>query len=69
MGNADHCPLVLDPTIAGMTATKVLIDGGARLYNMFRNTKEDGTRIHRDDYSNKHSFYKIVLSKAAMPLG
>jgi hypothetical protein len=27
IGNADHYPLVLDPTIAGMTITKVLIDG------------------------------------------
>ena len=29
MTNVDHYPLVLDPTIAGMTVPKVLIDGGA----------------------------------------
>jgi hypothetical protein len=27
MENAGHYPLVLDPTITGMTVTKVLIDG------------------------------------------
>ena len=35
VGNAGHYPLVLDPTIAGMTVTKVLIDGGARLNIIF----------------------------------
>ena len=28
VGNVGHYLLVLDPTIAGMTVTKVLIDGG-----------------------------------------
>ena len=38
VGNADHYPLVLDPTIAGMTVTKVLIDGGAGLNIIFLET-------------------------------
>jgi hypothetical protein len=36
--NAGHYPLVLDPTIAGMTITKVLIDGRARLNIIFLET-------------------------------
>ena len=38
VGNAGHYPLVLDPTIAGMTVTKVLIDGGAGLNILFSKT-------------------------------
>jgi hypothetical protein len=38
VGNADLYPLVPDPTIAGMTVTKVLIDGGARLNIIFSET-------------------------------
>ena len=38
IGNACHYPLVLDPTIAGMTVTKVLIDRGARLNIIFSKT-------------------------------
>ena len=38
VGNAGHYPLVLDPTIAGMTVTKVLIDGGAGLNIIFSKT-------------------------------
>ena len=38
VGNAGHYPLVLDPTIAGMTITKVLIDGGAGLNIIFSET-------------------------------
>ena len=33
--NVGHYPLVLDPTTAGMTITKVLIDGGAELNIIF----------------------------------
>jgi hypothetical protein len=36
--NVGHYPLVLDPTIAGMTVTKVLIDGGAGLNIIFADT-------------------------------
>jgi hypothetical protein len=35
VGNVDHYPLVLDLTIAGMTITNVLIDGGAGLNIIF----------------------------------
>ena len=35
VGNTGHYPLVLDPTIAGMTVTKVLIDGGFGLNIIF----------------------------------
>jgi hypothetical protein len=38
VGNASLYPLVLDPTIAGMMITKVLIDGGARLNIIFSET-------------------------------
>ena len=38
VGNIGHYPLVLDPTIAGMTVTKVLIDGGAGLNIIFSET-------------------------------
>ena len=38
VGNVDHYPLVLDTTIAGMTVTKVLIDGGAGLNIIFSET-------------------------------
>ena len=57
VGNAGHYLLVLDPTIAGMTVTKVLIDEGAGLNIIFlENAKEDGTTTSRDDYTNEHSF-------------
>ena len=38
VGNAGHYPLVLGPTIAGMTVTKVLIDRGAGLNIIFSET-------------------------------
>ena len=38
IGNAGHYPLVLDPTIAGMTVMKVLIDRGAGLNIIFSET-------------------------------
>ena len=53
-----------------MTVTKVLIDGGDGLNIIFfRNAKKDGTTTRRDDYTNEHPFYGIVLGKAVMPLG
>jgi hypothetical protein len=38
VGNAGHYPLVLDPTIAVMTVTKVLIDGEVGLNILFLET-------------------------------
>jgi hypothetical protein len=57
VGNTGHYPLVLDPTIAGMTITKVLIDGGAGLNIIFF------------DMLRTIPFYGIVPDEVAMPLG
>jgi hypothetical protein len=38
IGNAGLYPLILDPTITGMTVTNVLIDGGVGLNIMFLET-------------------------------
>jgi hypothetical protein len=68
--NAEHYPLVLDPTIAGMIVTKVLIDGGAGLNIIFANTLR---KISLDFVGlltpTDVPFYEIVPGKAAMPLG
>jgi hypothetical protein len=70
VGNAGLYPLVLDPTIAGMIVTKVLIDGGAGLNIIF----SEMLRKMRLDFAGLItpigvSFYEIVPDKAAMPLG
>jgi hypothetical protein len=70
MGNAGHYPLVLDPTITGMTITKVLIDWGARLNIIFSETlRKMGLEFTRMITPMSVPFYMIVPSKAAMPLG
>jgi hypothetical protein len=70
VGNAGLYPLGLDPTIVGMTVTKVLIDGGAGLKIIFSETLKkmelDFTGLITP---TGISFYGIVLGKAAMPLG
>jgi hypothetical protein len=64
--NAGHYPLVLDPTIVGMTITKVLIDGGVGLNIIFSETlRKMGLMITPTSVP----FYGIVPGKAAMPLG
>jgi hypothetical protein len=69
VGNPDHYPLVLDPTIAGMTVTKVLIDGGAGLNIIFLETlKKMGLEFARMITPTSIRFYGIVPGKAAMPL-
>ena len=69
MTNAGHYPLVLGPTIAGMTVTKVLIDGGVGLNIIFVDTLK---KIDLDFTSlltpNDVPFYGIVPGKAAMTL-
>jgi hypothetical protein len=70
IGNVGLYPLVLDPTIAWMIVTKVLIDGGARLNIIFLET----LRKMGLDFTGLITpigipFYGIVPSKAAMPLG
>jgi hypothetical protein len=68
--NVEHYLLVIDPTIAGMTVTKVLIDGGAWLNIIFFDTLR---KIHLDFAGlltlTDVPFYGIVLDKAAMPFG
>jgi hypothetical protein len=67
--NAGLYPLVLDPTIAGMTVTKVLIDGGAGLNIIFLETlRKMGLDFARSITPIGVPFYGIVPSKAAMPL-
>jgi hypothetical protein len=70
VGNAGHYPLVLDPTIAGMTVIKVLIDGRARLNIIFLETlRKIGLEFTEMITPTSVPFYGIVPSKAAMPLG
>jgi hypothetical protein len=70
MGNIGHYPLVLDLTIAGMTVTKVLIDGGAGLNIIFSETlRKMGLKFTGMITLTSVPFYWIVPGKAAMPLG
>jgi hypothetical protein len=69
MGNTGHYPLVLDPTIAGMTVTKVLIDGEAGLNIIFFETlRKMGLEFAGMITPTNVPFNGIVPSKAAMPL-
>jgi hypothetical protein len=62
-------PLVLDPTIAGMTVTKVLIDGGAGLNIIFSKTlRKIGLDFVRLITPTGIPLYGIVPSKASIPL-
>jgi hypothetical protein len=68
--NAGHYPLVLDPTIVGMTIRKVLIDGRARLNIIFLETlRKIGLEFAGMITPTSVPFYGIVPGKAAMPLG
>ena len=70
MTNAGHYPLVLGPTIVGMTVPKVLIDGDAGLNIIFADTlKKIGLDFTSLLTPTNVSFYGIVPGKAAMPLG
>ena len=69
MTNAGHYPLVLGPTIAGMTVPKVLIDGGVGLNIIFADTvKKVGLDFTSLLTPTDVPFYRIVPSKAAMRL-
>jgi hypothetical protein len=69
MENAGYYPLVLDPTIAGMTVTKVLVDGGARLNIIFLETlRKMGIEFTEMITPTSVPFYGIVPSKATMPI-
>ena len=68
MTNAGHYPLILGPTIAGMTVPKVLIDGGAGLNIIFADTlKKIGLDFTSLLTPTDIPFYGIVPGKAAMP--
>ena len=70
MTNADHYPLVLGPTIAGMTVPKVLIDGSVGLNIIFADTlKKIGLDFTSLLTPTDVPFYEIVPDKDAMPLG
>jgi hypothetical protein len=70
VGNARHYPLVLDPTIAGLTVTKVLIDGGVGLNIIFSDTlRKMGLDLAGLITPASIPFYGIVPGKAVMPLG
>ena len=57
VGNVGHYPLVLVPTIAGMTVTKVLIDGGAGLNIIFLETlRKMGLQLAGMITPTKHTF-------------
>ena len=68
--NVGHYPLVMGPTIAGMTVPKVLIDGGVGLNIIFVDTlKKIGLDFTMLLTPTDVPFYGIVPGKAAMPLG
>ena len=70
MTNVGHYPLVLGPTIAGMTVPKVLIDGGVGLNIIFVDTlKKIGLDFTSLLTPTNVPFYGTVPGKAAMPLG
>jgi hypothetical protein len=70
VGNASLYPLVLDPTIAGITITRVLIDGGAGFNIIFSETlTKMGLDLAGLITPIGIPFYGIVVGKAAMPLG
>lgn len=67
---AGHYPLVLQPTIAGITVTKVLIDGGAGLNILFADTLKK-MKLDCDGLMTPTiiPFYGIVPGEASIPLG
>jgi len=70
MTNVSHYPLILGPTIAGMTVPKVLINGGAGLNIIFVDTpKKIGLDFTSLLTPSNVPFYGIVPSKATIPLG
>ena len=70
MTNAGHYPLILGPTITGMTVPKGLIDGGSGLNIIFADTlKKIGLDFTSLLTPTDVPFYRIVPGKATMPLG
>jgi hypothetical protein len=68
VSNAGLYPLILDPTIIGMTVTKVLIDGGVRLNIIFSNTLwKMGVDFLKMMTPTCIPFYRIGLGEVATP--
>jgi hypothetical protein len=62
-------PLVLDPVVAEVRLTKVLIDGGSGLNLIFASTLRMGLDFKDMLVLSKSPFYGIVPGNAAYPLG
>jgi hypothetical protein len=63
-------PLVLDPVVAEVTLTRVLIDGGSGLNLIFISTlRKMGLDLMDMLFPSKSPFYSIVPGNAAHPLG
>jgi hypothetical protein len=63
-------PLVLDPVVAKVRLTKVLIDGGSGLNLIFASTlRKMGLDFKDMLVPSKSPFYGIILGNAAHPLG
>jgi hypothetical protein len=63
-------PLVLDPVVAEVKLTRVLIDGGSGLNLIFTSTlKKMGLDLTNNLVLSKAPFYGIVPGNAAHPLG
>jgi hypothetical protein len=63
-------PLVLDPVVAEVKLTRVLIDGGSGLNLIFTSTlKKMGLDLTKKLTPSKSPFYGIVPGNAAHPLG
>jgi hypothetical protein len=63
-------PLVLDPVVADVRLTKVLIDGGSGLNLIFASTlRKMGLDFKDMLVPSKSPFYGIILDNAAHPLG
>ena len=70
ISDAAHYPLELDPTIAGLTITKVLINGGVGLNIIFSDTlRKMEINLEGLITPTNIPFYGIVPRKAAMPFG
>jgi hypothetical protein len=66
----DKFPLVLDPVVAEVRLTKVLIDGGSGLNLIFASTlRKMGLDFTDMLVPSKSAFYGIVPGNAAHPLG
>jgi hypothetical protein len=67
---AQQIPLVLDPMVAEVKLTRVLIDGGSGLNLIFASTlRKMGLDLTDMLVPSKSPFYGIVLGNAVLPLG